>query len=362
MDQTMVDFINEQPQALRRIFDGRKAITAVFTRLYTEHRPDRLYLLGSGTSYNATAVSAPFMQEILGIEVFDCPSSRLPSIPANVKRPMFCVISQGGRSTNSIAAIEQYKAYPVLAITASEESIIAKRYSDRHMLLACGPETVGPMTKGYTTTILTFYLCALEAALAAGVIDEGAYGAWIGKIDAMITAMSANIERTFAWYREKEDALANTNKYVFTGKEIGQRTALESALKILETVKYPAMAYEFEEYLHGPIMMGDEKLCLIGFVPCDADGERMRGLLKFFRDKITPCSWAVTGDADKACAGDLVLDISCEKHLAPFAHILPGQVMSALLPARMGREDVKMQQFHDIDAVVHIKAKEEDAK
>ena len=57
-----------------------------------------------------------------------------------------------------------------------------------------------------------------------------------------------------------------------------------------------------------------------------------------------------------------MLDISCEKHLAPFAHILPGQVMSALLPARMGREDVKMQQFHDIDAVVHIKAKEEDAK
>ena len=360
MDQTMVDFINEQPQALRRIFDERKSITAVFTKLYMQKRPDRLYLLGSGTSYNATAVSAPFMQEILGIEVFDCPSSRLPKIPACVKQPMFCVISQGGRSTNSIAAIEEYKAYPVIAITASEKSIIAKRYSDRHMLLACGPETVGPKTKGYTTTILTFYLCALEAALACGTICADTYNMWIGKIDAMISAMASNIARTFTWYRENENALAQTNKYVFAGKDIGQRTALESALKILETVKYPAMAYEFEEYLHGPIMMGDAHLCLIGFVPCDADGERMLGLLKFFRDKITPCSWAVTGNSDKACPGDLVLDIPCEKYLAPFAHILPGQVISALLPARMGREDVKMQQFHDIDAVVHIKAKEED--
>ena len=357
MAKNMVDFIREQPEALRRILDAHEQLTKTFVELYCANRPDRLYLIGSGTSNNAAAASAPYMQRALGVEVIDSPSSRLPEIPAAVKKPMFCVISQGGRSTNSIAAIERYQDYPVVVITADEESIIGKRYRDKHMLLACGPETVGPKTKGYTTTILTFCLCALDAALAAGAMERAAHAAALADLSAMIDAMPGNIERTFAWYHLNENALVNTNKYVFIGKNVGWKTALESALKVLETVKYPAMAYEFEEYLHGPIMMGDEKLCLIGFVPADSDGERMLGLLDYFRN-ITPCSYAVGSDPALAERGSLVLDVPSDACLGPFAHILPGQVISALLPTRMGRADMAMKQFADIDAIVHIKAKE----
>ena len=62
-------YIDEQVAALRHIFSSRKACTADFVKMTLEDKPDRLYLVGSGTSCNAAMCAAPFMEMVLGFLV-----------------------------------------------------------------------------------------------------------------------------------------------------------------------------------------------------------------------------------------------------------------------------------------------------
>jgi len=355
MEYTMVQYIKEQPEVLKKIADDRKRIAAKFVELYTSVKPDCIYLFGSGTAFNSVNVTVPFMQKILGVPVQGYAASQMTEVQLFAKKPLFCAISQGGSSTNTIKAIEKFKAEPMIVVTADLEATMANRYPDKHVLLECGEEMVGPKTKGYTSGMLTFYIFALEAGLAAGTISQAEYDAYIAEIYEVCDAMTGNVEKTFAWFEKNKEELKKTNAFVIFGKDEGARMAVESALKILETVRYPAMHYEFEEYLHGPIMMGDEKLTIIGCLPLDEDGKRAHDLIKLFYNDVTKLAFAVMGEEDPELPNALVLDIAKDQYFAPFAHILPGQVISALLPEAMGRDGLNIDQFKKVDSVVHTK-------
>ncbi len=68
-------------------------------------QPDRLILVASGTSRNAAAAAAPFMEWALDLPVDVTAPSGLGRIVG--KRPFLIFVSQGGNSTNTIAAIER---------------------------------------------------------------------------------------------------------------------------------------------------------------------------------------------------------------------------------------------------------------
>ena len=96
-----------------------------------------------------------------------CPS-QVPAIRA--ARPMIMAVSQGGESTNTIAAINALKQYPLIAVTGKEQCTI-NTMCDRRLPIGCRVETVGPKTMGYTATIYTFSLLALEAGFLSGKMD-----------------------------------------------------------------------------------------------------------------------------------------------------------------------------------------------
>lgn len=50
-----------------------------------------------------------------------------------------------------------------------------------------------PRRVGYTASVLCFYICALEAALAAGTIGPDKYDAEIGVLDLAVNQMEENI-------------------------------------------------------------------------------------------------------------------------------------------------------------------------
>ena len=156
-DYPMKEYVVGQPEALARLMDIRREASAVFVKKYREANPDRIYLFGSGTSLNGAALAAPFMQEILGIEVTAVEASRITEIPIFAKRPLFLAISQGGTSANTIKGIEKFKDSPMMVITSKPNSTMGTRFPELHVLLECGEEKAGPKTKGYTCTILTFY-------------------------------------------------------------------------------------------------------------------------------------------------------------------------------------------------------------
>ena len=99
-DMTMYEYCLEQPEVLQNILAGRVEYYRTFSRRLAAEKPDRLYLIASGSSLNAALAAAPFMEEILNLEVGAYASSNLPHIRG--QRPFIVFISQGGVTPSTL--------------------------------------------------------------------------------------------------------------------------------------------------------------------------------------------------------------------------------------------------------------------
>ena len=353
MALSMYHYIFEQQAALRHILQERKACTADFAQLCAENAPDRIYLIASGTSYNGALAAAPFMEEILGLEVSAHVPSMLPAIRGT--RPLIVFISQGGHSTNTLRAIEALRGYPSLALTGTVECRV-NEVCDRHVLMACGPEEAGPKTKGYVSTILTLYLMAMEGALGSGALTEEQYDEIIAALTSAIDRIDKNIAATEKWVDDNTDWLTDTTHYVIVGKNQDGLVAREAGLKLVETVLTPASDYEFEEFLHGPIGLINEALGGVYFLPPQEDPDCAR-MMKLAGYHAEHSKRVCVVSADPTLAGEHVLALDAEGpwYTRPFAYILPCQFIGAKLPEKMNIGDRGMQIFKEVDARVDIK-------
>lgn len=337
-------YIDEQVSALRHILSSRKACTADFVKMTLEGKPDRLYVVGSGTSCNAAMCAAPFMEMVLGIEVTACAPSQLPVIRGN--DPLIVFISQGGTSTNILRAIEQLRGYRTLALTGREVCRV-NDVCDRHVMLDCGAEVVGPKTKGYTCTILTLYLMAMEAALASGKLSEAAYEEQIAALSACFDSMPQQVAKAEAFVDENAAWLTAAPHYVIVGKGQDALVAKECVIKLVETMLTTASAYEFEEFLHGPVSLINKELGGIYMLPPEGDEDRARMLTvaKYHADR-----------SDRV----LVIDPEDAGAKTPwythvFTCVLPCQMMAAKLPDVMGVGKRGEEVFYEVDKLVDIK-------
>lgn len=95
MGNSMYHYWKSQPEVLRQILEQRKSQTEEFVKLFCAVNPDKLYLIGSGTSLNAERAAAGYMETMLDVDVCAVPSSRIPQLRG--ERPMVVFISQGAR-------------------------------------------------------------------------------------------------------------------------------------------------------------------------------------------------------------------------------------------------------------------------
>lgn len=338
-------YIDEQAEALRHILSSRKACTADFVNMTLENQPDRLYLVGSGTSCNAAMCAAPFMETVLGVEVTACAPSQVPVIRGS--NPLIVFISQGGTSTNILRAIEQLRGYRTLALTGREVCRV-NDVCDRHVMLDCGPEVVGPKTKGYTCTILTLYLMAMEAALAAGKLSEEAYGEKIAALETCFDSMPQQVAKAETFVDENAAWLTAAPHYVIVGKGQAALVANECVIKLVETMLTTASAYEFEEFLHGPVSLINGELGGIYLLPPEGDEDRARmmAVAKYHAEKSGRVLVIDPEDAGGA-------------HTPWYTHVftcvLPCQMMAAKLPDVMGIGKRGEEVFYEVDKLVDIK-------
>ena len=338
-------YINEQASALRHILASRKACTADFVSMALESAPDRLYLVGSGTSCNAAMCAAPFMEMVLGIEVTACAPSQAPVIRGN--NPLIVFISQGGTSTNILRAIEQLRGYRTLALTGREKCRV-NEVCGRHVMLDCGPEDAGPKTKGYTCTVLTLYLMAMEAALAAGRLGEAAYGEQIAALETCFDRLPGLVAKAEAFVDENAAWLTAAPHYVIVGKGQMALAAKECVIKLVETMLTPASAYEFEEFLHGPVSLINGELGGIYLLPPEGDEDRAR-MQTVAQYHAQQSGRVLVVDPEDAGG----------KHTPWYTHVftgvLPCQMMAAKLPDVMGVGKRGEEVFYAVDKLVDIK-------
>jgi glucosamine 6-phosphate synthetase-like amidotransferase/phosphosugar isomerase protein len=144
------------------------------------------------------------------------------------------------------------------------------------------------------------------------------------------------LESCGAFFDTHKNALSNARSYMFTGKGAAGKVANECALKILETVCCPAMGYEYEEFLHGPAFSIDEGSAVFLFLCDDRDKERMRKTAELISRATENC-YIVSHD--EGVQGGKILYLPAERPgiVSPFIHVLPGQLISSLLPEIMSK-------------------------
>lgn len=352
-EMTMMDYILLQPETLQEIFDRREENLRDFLALYQQVQPDHVYIVASGSSYNASCAASVYMRRALGVDVtVHCPS-QIPAV--NAARPLVMAVSQGGESTNTISAIQAMKQYPLIAVTGRDECTV-NTLCDRRLPMGCRMETVGPKTMGYTATIFTFSLLALEAGYRSGKVDEQTYAAHTAMFAAVPEQVKENIRRTKAFTEKHLDAFCAMKKMAFTGKGVGAEMAKEGALKVLETLLVPAIHYEFEEYLHGPLCAIDGEMAGFYMIAEDGDRERMLKVAQA-HDAMNGRSYVIAGE--NAEDGDRVLKLltSGDDATVPFEVILLPQFISSEVPVKLGTVNKGMKQFRAFDDLVRMKAK-----
>lgn len=353
---TMLDYIMEQPGVFRDVLKQNVEITAGFGELFERERPDHVYLIASGTSCNAAKAAAPFMESVLNREVSVFAPSRMERVFG--ERPLLIFISQGGKSTNIIAAVEKMKGYTRIAMTGNADGRI-NSMCEHYITIPCGEENVGPKTKGYTATILTLYLMALEAAKKTGSVTNEAYDGYLAVLERASEQYGENIGRCKTWMERNEDGLKALREIYLVGKGQSMFVAQEGALKMMETYLIPGTPFDFEEYLHGPSCSLRETTGGMYLLPMagDEDYERMQKLVSYHRGI---CDQVYTvGLPGSEDGRDCLLLNSGEWYTKPFEEMLPLQMICAVIPGKMGIDGVGMQHFKAIDQVMGVKYKEE---
>ena len=98
----MQAYIDEQPAVLSRLLTGWPAQASRLAQ-YLDGRPvRRVILFGSGSSYHASVLAAPFWARALGVEATPAVPTRMDSLQGAAPDGLLCLaVSQGGRSTST---------------------------------------------------------------------------------------------------------------------------------------------------------------------------------------------------------------------------------------------------------------------
>jgi glucoselysine-6-phosphate deglycase len=349
----MLEYFLAQPGQLNLLLNESKERTAPFIEYWQSRRPDRLYLIGSGTSYHALRTVNRWMEAFLGVEVTVASPTSLPVIRG--AQPALILVSQSGASTNTLIAAEKLRGHELMALTGETESPLHDLI-DIHLDLGIGKETAGPKTIGYTASVLYLQLSALFAGRLCGMLERKRFAQIYEAFSQAVAAVGENLARTEAWYSRNENQLVSADKYVVVGGGTAAAVAGEGALKILETVKVPAAGYEFEEFLHGPILQIDNGLAGIYFLNADEDQPRIEALANLHASE-APYVYKVYGsnEAEGKDARDLPLKLTGEDYTQGIELIYPCQLIGARLPQKRDSR-VSRNFFKEYTAIHRIKA------
>ena len=95
------EYIAQQPALWRALLDSREEITAEFSRRFGGFQPDRVILVGSGSSHYAALMARPVLEHAWGTEVTCLVPSEAADARLTAAHPLYFAISQSGVSTNT---------------------------------------------------------------------------------------------------------------------------------------------------------------------------------------------------------------------------------------------------------------------
>lgn len=336
MADKMMAYLRSQPEVWRSLWAHRCELLRPCASILEGFRPATLIAIGSGSSYNAACCVQQLYACELGIQLLPCAPTQADMF-LHLFHPddtLVLLISQSGESTSTIGIIETVKqqGFRTIAITQAVDSSIA-RGADTLLELACGEETVGPKTKGFTATVLLLQALALHMLHQRGCAQRADMLAH--QLEDAFALADQTIEDSIVWTRQTSSCLAAAPHLMLLGEGGNRAALLEGALKLLETLYIPATSYEFEEYLHGVHCTIAPDSYLILVVPDNANRARMLRLASFNKAH-GGVSLVISTGQPSGFEGELFLRKAEGNFTACYDVLLPLQIISVMVSAAKG--------------------------
>lgn len=336
------NYLHETPEKMSEILTGAKDLFATVKNVDLK----KIVITGSGTSYHAGLQMAPLLREVMNVEVISLYPFMVTkeTFLNDSDKTLVIGISQGGSSYSTYTAMRTAKeAGCITASMAGSEGAYIDEQADYVLTVHCGEELAGAKTKGYYCTKLNLLLFGIYWGLEHGKINQDAFDS---KVDAVKDSID-HFEDVYAagekWIDENLDTLKNTNDIRITGPESLYGDTLESALKLLETLRCPVTGYEFEEFIHGIYNAVNENSTV--FILDNGEEKRTQKMKEVLSEWSSNIFIISNKQVDYA---DLYVPTTQHEGMETFNFIIPLQLMCSKVPHALGYDPSKPKdpEFH----------------
>lgn len=255
------NYLQETPSKIREVVENTENLFAAIS----DEKYDRIIVTGSGTSAHSAIQVREYIQKVLSIDVqavypFMLSETHLRSLGG---RTLLVGISQGGSSYSTYNAMKTAKGLGMTtASMAGMNGAFIDEAADFVLTVFCGEEKAGAKTKGYYCTKLNLMLMALHMALKQKKIDRKTFDREVGHVLKDAEGFMRVYGQAAEWVERNRAGFVAAREIRVIGTSDLYGDTLESALKLLETMRVPVSGYEFEEFIHGVYNAIDEESTL----------------------------------------------------------------------------------------------------
>jgi glucosamine--fructose-6-phosphate aminotransferase (isomerizing) len=248
--------IREQPEVWRRIAGADTS-----SRLARAIEGDVL-LVGSGSSLFASQVGAIALRR-RGVTAHALAATEARGDHRAYHDRLVIAVSQSGRSTDLLEALDVLRPRFTIALTNSPQSPLGSR-ANLTLDVGAGNEVAIPATKSVSATI------AILLSSASVIGDDHS------RDSAFLIETAAAVQ---AWLQQAKEgarvqtaarSIAKCRDVIVLGTDYGAPIAREAALKFKEATYLRAEGFEAGEFRHGSAAMVDASTVVVGIVDEDA--------------------------------------------------------------------------------------------
>lgn len=249
----MLKEIHEQPERAQALIDFLRESEQADTFCREIRDEKRIYLIGSGSSYNACVLGSYYLNKIAGIEAIPVVAGSFKEFlgKGDFSSGAYVLVSQSGETKDVVSVLnelERKKAKKILAVVNVLGSSVQLRV--RHFLpLLSNIEISVPATKTFTNQVIIFLFLALKLAAYHGKRNAA--------LEEKLAALPFLIQKTLSTSqkscRQIASLFAKKEYLYYLGYGISYGACLEAALKMKEITYIPCEGMYSSEFKHGPL-------------------------------------------------------------------------------------------------------------
>lgn len=249
----MLKEIHEQPGKAQALIDFLKDSEQADEFCEELKDEKRIYLIGSGSSYNACVLGSYYLNRIAGIESIPFVAGSFKEFLGNgdCSDGAYILVSQSGETKDVVHALnhlEEKKAKKILAVVNVLGSSLQLRVKNFLPLLS-NIEISVPATKTFTNQVIIFLYLSLKLSEYNGKKNFS--------LEKEITKLPALIKKTLSTTSKRchqmASLLAKKEYLYYLGYGINYGACLEAALKMKEITYIPCEGMYSSEFKHGPL-------------------------------------------------------------------------------------------------------------